>query len=103
MADPVPGDVDAPRDPDLLVRRDVIEETRQRRGAPGTADEPAMQADRHHLRRGLAFRIERVESVLQIGEELVAGIEALRRGEAHVVGVERIGHDQLLPFAVSSQ
>ena len=51
-----------------------------------------MQADRHHLRRaGLALGIERVEAVLQVGEELVAGIEALRRGEAHVVGVERIG------------
>ena len=44
-----------------------------------------------------AFGIERVEAVLEIGEELVAGIEALRRGEAHVVGVERVGDDQLRP------
>ena len=54
-----------------------------------------MQADRHHLRRALAFGIEHVEGILQIGEELVAAVEALRRGEAHVVGVERIGHDEL--------
>ncbi len=55
-----------------------------------------MQADGHHLRRTrFALGIERVEAVLQIGIELVAGIETLRRGEAHVVGVERIRDDQL--------
>ncbi len=54
-----------------------------------------MQTDRHHLRRAfLAFLIERVESILEIGEELVAGVEALRRGKAHVVCFERIGDDQ---------
>ena len=61
MADPVAGDVDAPRHPDPLMRRDVIEEARERRGAARAADEAAMEADRHHLRRGLALRIERVE------------------------------------------
>ena len=56
-----------------------------------------MQADAHHLRAaGLAFGVERVERVLQIGEELVAAVEALGRGEAHVIGVERIRDDQLL-------
>lgn len=55
-----------------------------------------MQADIHHARPpGLTLGIERVETVFQIGEELVARIEALRRGEAHVVGVERIGDDEL--------
>ena len=38
-------------DPDLLVRLDVVEEARQRRGAAGPADQAAVQADRHHLRR----------------------------------------------------
>ena len=33
MADPVPGDVDAPRDPDVVVRRDVVEEAGERRRA----------------------------------------------------------------------
>ena len=61
VADPVPGDVDAPGDPDTLVGSDVIEEAGERRGAPGTADETAMEADRQHLRRGLALRIKRVE------------------------------------------
>ena len=34
-------------------------------------------------------------SVAQVGEEVVAGVEALRRREAHVVGVERVGHHQV--------
>ena len=82
VPDPVPGDVDAPRHPDPVVTTDVVEEARQRRRPAGAADEPAMQADRDHLRRCLALGIEQVEGVLQIGEELVAGIEALRRSRS---------------------
>ncbi len=58
------------------------------------AHEPAMQANGHHLRARLALCVERVEAVLEIGEELVAGIEACGRGEAHVVCIERVGHDE---------
>ena len=55
-----------------------------------------METDVHHLwRTGFTFRIERIETVLQVGKELVAGIEALRRREPHVVGVERIGNDEV--------
>ena len=43
----------------------------------------------------LALGVEHVEGVLQVREELLAGVEPLRRGEAHVVGIERVGHDQV--------
>ena len=56
-----------------------------------------MQADRHHFRRRRALFVERIEGVLQIGVELVAAVEALGHGEAHVVGVERVGHDEMRP------
>ena len=56
--DPVPRDVDAARDPHLVVPLDVVEEAR---AAPASAsrpaDQPAVQADRHHLRRVVAVRI----------------------------------------------
>ena len=56
-----------------------------------------MQTDRHHL--GLscgAFGVERVETVFQIEVKLLARIEALGCGKPHVIGVERIGDDQLV-------
>ncbi len=56
-----------------------------------------------HLRgAGFAFGVEGVEAVLEVGEELVAGVEALGGGEAHVVGVEGVGDDQLLAAGVGA-
>ena len=56
-----------------------------------------MQPDRHHL--GLscyALGIERIETVFEIGEKLVPGIKALRGGKTHIIGIEGIGHHQLI-------
>src|SRR5262249_15975074 len=94
LLQPVAGDVDAPRDPDLLAAH-VLEKALERSEAPGTADEPAVQAHRHHARRAVAFLVQDVEGILEIREKLVARVEALRRGEAHVVRVEGVGHDEL--------
>src|SRR5215510_9615086 len=47
LLQPVAGDVDAPRDPDLLAAH-VLKKALERSEAPGTADEPAVQAHRHH-------------------------------------------------------
>src|SRR3546814_2220619 len=33
--------------------------------------------------------------ILQIAKELLAGVEALRRGKAHVVGIKGVGHDEV--------
>ena len=72
------GDIDPPRDPDVLMGGDMVEEAGQRRDPSRPPDEAAMQAHRHHLRRGLALRVERVERVAQVGEEVVAGVEPWR-------------------------
>ena len=99
LGHPVPRDVDASRDPDVVVALHVIDETRQRSDAPRPADDASVQADRQHLRRiavpRIAFGVQRVERIAQIGEELVATVEALRSCEAHVVGVERVRDDEM--------
>ena len=56
-----------------------------------------MQPDRHHL--GLpchALGIQRIETVFEIGEKLIAGIKALRCGKPHIIGIQRVGHHQLI-------
>ena len=58
----------------------------------GPANQPAVQPDRHHPR---AFGIQDVEAVAQVIEELRAGTKTLWRGEAHVVRVQRVRHDEL--------
>src|SRR4051794_31946737 len=96
VGDPVPDDVDPARDPDALVARHVVEEALQRGEPGGTADDAAVQPHRQHLRRAVqALAVEDVERVAQVREELVAGAEALRGGEPHVGGVERVRHDQV--------
>ena len=69
---PVLRDLQPRRHPDALMLADVIQEAHQPRGTAGAAGEAAVQPHRHHLRRRLPFRIEHVEGVFQIGEELLA-------------------------------
>jgi hypothetical protein len=98
---PMPGDVDAAREPDAVVRLCIVEKALQPGDLARAADQPAMQADREHLGRGrLALGVERVEAVLQVLEELLAGDVARRGGKAHVVGFERIGDHQLVMVAI---
>ena len=81
----------------------MVEKALQPAQAAGPAEEPAVHADAQHLRPverlRVAFGVEHVEGVAQVGEELLAGVEALRRGETHVVRVERVGHDEPLQHA----
>src|SRR3954466_10085035 len=51
---PVTCDIDAAREPDLLSAH-VFQKLLERFEASGAADQPAMQAHRHHARRSLAF------------------------------------------------
>ena len=92
---PVLRDLQPRRHPDALVLADVVEKAHQRSRAAWTADDPAMQTNGHHLGRGLAFGVEHVKTVLEVSEELLAAAKALRVDKAHVVGVERIGNDQM--------
>ena len=50
-------------------------------------------------RAGLAFGVEDVEGVAEVGEEVLGGVEGAGR-EAHVVGFEAVGDDELLAAAV---
>ena len=84
------------RDPDPIEAADIVQKPHQPRGTAGPAGETAMQADRHHFRRALAFAVEKIEAVAQIGKEIVAVGEALRVDEAHslassVYGMIRCG------------
>ena len=54
-----------------------------------------MHADGHHLRRAFPLFVQHVKAVLQVGIELLGGVKPLRGGEAHVVGIQRIRHDQV--------
>src|ERR1700704_3333672 len=91
LAMPMPRDIEPCRDPHPVARGSIVEKAHERRGASGPSDQPAMQPDRHHLGRILAFGIEHVEGILEIVEELVAAAETLRIDEPHVIGIERIG------------
>src|SRR5262245_52888243 len=96
MLVPVPGDIDAARYPYFVVARNVIQEALERQSAARPSDQSAMQAYRHHLGRAEpSLFIEAIEAVPEIGQELVAAVEALRCRKAHVVGIERIGNDEM--------
>src|SRR5688572_18227489 len=91
MLQPVARDVDAAGDPGLLAPH-ILDEPLERGEAAGPADHAAVQSHRHHPP---ALGVEDIERILQVAEEIVAAVEALRGGEPHVVGVERIRHDEL--------
>src|SRR3954451_10065725 len=87
---PVPSDVDPPAQPHTFMTLDVVDESDEARCTPRPPYEPTMKADAHHLRSSLPLPIERVEAVLEIGEELVPSVEALSRRKPHVVCVESV-------------
>ena len=97
--DPVSRDFDATADPHALMAADVIEKALQRCDPAGSAAEPRVQPNGQHLGlvepRGIALSIQRIEGILQVIEELRARIESLHGGKAHVVAVERVGHDEM--------
>src|SRR5947208_156072 len=93
---PVPRDLLAAADPDVRVTSHMIEKALQPRGARGVADLPEMQADRHHLGRGLALSIEQVESVAAERKEIVRRRKYAAAELCIVVG-ERVGHHQMRP------
>ena len=93
-------DLDASRNPYPVVGRDVVEESLQRSGARRAPDDAAVQADRQHLRLSRnALGVEHVECVAQVREELVTVGESRGRSEPHVVGVQRVRHDEVVPIA----
>src|SRR5215468_1137183 len=57
LAMPMPRDVETRRDPYPVAHGEIVEEAREAGGAARPPDQPAMQADRHHLGRVLAFGV----------------------------------------------
>src|SRR5688572_22639324 len=99
MLVPVAGNVEATGNPHVLMLLDMRNEPLKGGGAARPAGKAAVQSHRHHLRGAvLPLLIEYIESIAQIGEKLVAGIEPLGGGEAHVVGVESVRHDEMAAF-----
>src|ERR1700683_2298331 len=95
LAMPMARDIEARGNPDAVLAADVVDEPRHRCRASRPPSQAAVQADRHHLGRGLALGVEGVESVAQISEEIVAARKALRIDEAHVIGIETVGNDHM--------
>ena len=83
-------------EPHALARLDVLEEPRQRADATRAADDPAVQADRHHARAALgAHAIQPVEGVAVVEEVLLARGEVAAALQATVVVVESVGYDEM--------
>ena len=72
MLGPVAREIVAPAYPDAVVLLQVIEKRVQAADTARPADQPRMQADGHHLRPRLAFRVENIETVLEVGKEFLA-------------------------------
>ena len=43
----------------------------------------------------VALGIQHVERIAKGAEKIVAGVEALWGGKAHIVGIERVGYNQV--------
>ena len=97
------GYVDAARDPNAFEGLDVFKETLQSHYAAGTSDQAAMQADVQHLRRTVQpFGIKRIKAVFEVFKELLPGVEPLRGCKTHIIGVESVRQDKLVPFATKA-
>ncbi len=96
---PVACNVDAFGDPDFVVALYVIEETLQCCRASRTTNQTAVKANRHHLRRTFCtLTVKHVERIFEVGVELIAGVKALWCCKAHIIGVERIRHNEMRTF-----
>ena len=72
MLAPMARNIDAAAEPDLVVLPGMIDKPLEGTNVPWPPDQAAMQAHRHHPRDSSALRVERIEAVTQIGEELIA-------------------------------
>ena len=97
---PMLGDLQPRGEPHAVMAARVIEKALERLRPPRPPHEAAMQPHRHHLGRALdALFVEAVEAVLEIAEELVARVEALRRGDAIDGDGQRLEHPAQAPDA----
>ena len=94
---PVMRNINAACKPHIRMGFCIFHKPTQGRHATGTTDQTAMQPDGHHFGRSrLPLGIKRIKRILEVIEKLVARVEPLRRGKAHIIGIQRIGYDQLI-------
>jgi len=94
MLMPMPGDIDTSTHPHLVMSRHMIEEKLQPAQPGRPAHDAAMQTNVEQLRAISALGVQHIECIFQIGEKLLAVVETLGSGEAHVVGIEGVGNHQ---------
>ncbi len=91
----MPGDVDPAANPNPVLAGNIIEKSHKRRRPPRPARKTAVQTDAHHPGLLDTLCVKYVESIFEIGEKLIAGIETRGRGKTHIVAIERIGYDEV--------
>src|SRR4051794_15994324 len=101
MCGPMSRNVDASAHPDAVMALDVVEKTLKCHESAGSSEQTSVHADRHHFRPVRAFRVEHVERVLHVAQKLPSRVEAMRRGEPHVVAIERVRNDQMRNFGAA--
>src|SRR5436853_387540 len=94
-APPVLGDVAPGADPHAVAPGDVVEKLDEAGDPAGPADQPVVHGQRHQFRPIGALGIEGLETIDHVACEILAGREAAVLVEAIVVGLERIGDDQV--------
>ena len=87
------GDIHPAAEPDIVLGAGVFDEFFERLEATRSSDNAAMEPNRHHFGLGLTFGVERIKTIFEIIKKLVAGIETLRGGKSHIVGIKRVGHN----------
>lgn len=93
---PVPCNVNAACNPDIIMRRDVIEKPRQSPQPSGAPGKTAMQPDRHHAWPPKAILPELIEAFDQVIAPVAPGDKARCGSEAHIVGIEGVGQDTMI-------
>src|SRR5690606_25253853 len=77
----------------------MVQEPFEARYPGGTTDYAQVKANRHHARGAAALVIKTIECIDAVAREVVGENEPAAVEEAHVVGVERIGQDNMVvPF-----
>src|SRR3984885_8178824 len=96
MCNPVLCNRCAIAQPNAVVSPDVVERSHQSSDASRAADDPAMQADRHHARPTVRTHpIEPVEGISAVREEVFPGTEVAAPLQAAVIGVEAVRDHQM--------
>ena len=93
---PVAGDIDSACHPNLVVALHIIEKFFERERTARPTDEAAVKTYIHQLRCAFCtLAIEIIEIVFEVGVEMLARVETLRRGKAHIIRIKRIGNDEM--------